>query len=82
MALLEACINSIEHSQSKDRRLHIDFSINPRELQVIISDRGHGFDAEAAKEKVRALRASGQFKRGWGLKFNGRVGRSSGNPIR
>jgi len=69
MALLEACINSIEHSQSKDRRLHIDFSINPRELQVIISDRGHGFDAEAAKEKVRARRASGQFKRGWGLKL-------------
>jgi len=51
MALLESCINSIEHSQSKDRRLHIDFSINPRELQVIISDRDHGFDAEAAKEK-------------------------------
>ena len=69
MALLEASTNSIEHSQIKDRRLHIDFSINSRELQFTISDRGHGFDTEVAKEKVRARRTSGQFKRGWGFKL-------------
>ena len=69
MALIEACINSIEHSQSKDNRLHIDFSIGTEELRIAISDRGHGFDVEAVRERLRQRRASGKRHRGWGLQL-------------
>ena len=69
MVLTEACINSIEHGQSKDNRLHIDFSVGPRELQIAITNRGHGFDVEAVKEKSQQRQASGQRHRGWGLQL-------------
>lgn len=69
MALIEACINAIEHSQSKDGRLHIDFDVSDRALTIVISDRGHGFDVEAVREDLRQRRESGQRHRGWGLQL-------------
>ena len=67
MALIEACINAIEHSQSKDGRISIGFDIGDDELTIQISDRGHGFDLEAAREELHKRRASGESRRGWGL---------------
>jgi PAS domain S-box-containing protein len=69
MALIEACINAIEHSQSKDGRLHIDFDVSDSALTIVISDRGHGFDVGAVREKLRQRRESGQRQRGWGLQL-------------
>jgi len=69
MALIEACINAIEHSQSKDRRLQIVFDVSDATLTIVISDRGHGFDIETAQEKRRQRRESGQRQRGWGLQL-------------
>jgi len=73
MAVVEACINAIEHSGAPDRKVHITFSILgdpvPEKLQIEISDLGVGFvpgDVEEPKieEKLKANR-----KRGWGLKI-------------
>ncbi len=69
MALIEACINAIEHSQSKDGRLHIDFDVSDSALTIVISDRGHGFEVDAVREKLRQRRESGQRQRGWGLQL-------------
>ncbi len=68
---MEACINSFEHSQSKDRRLQVDFAVGERELTIVISDRGHGFDVKQALEKMKERRDHGEMKRGWGLELMG-----------
>jgi class 3 adenylate cyclase/anti-sigma regulatory factor (Ser/Thr protein kinase) len=67
LALIEACINAIEHSQSKESRMLIGFEISPDALIIKISDRGHGFDKEKALKAAGQRRQSGQLKRGWGL---------------
>jgi len=70
-ALVEACINAFEHSQSKDRRLDIDFRTGEDRLTIVITDRGHGFDVQEALDEIKARRARGEQRRGWGLSLMG-----------
>jgi serine/threonine-protein kinase RsbW len=67
VAMIEACINAIEHSKSKDGRINITFEPGENELTVQISDKGTGFDMEKAREELRARRARGDKHRGWGM---------------
>lgn len=67
MALIEACINAIEHSGSEDGRINISFDIGQDALTIRISDHGHGFDVSAVRDHLKEKRASGDRKRGWGL---------------
>jgi serine/threonine-protein kinase RsbW len=69
LALIEACINAIEHSQSEDGRVSIDFDIGDQELTIHIKDSGHGFDPGKARKEVVKRRKSGKSRRGWGLKI-------------
>jgi serine/threonine-protein kinase RsbW len=73
MAVVEACINSFEHSAARDHRVHITFAVlgesEPEMLQISIRDHGVGFRPEEVEvpniqEKLRAER-----KRGWGLRI-------------
>lgn len=68
MAVIEACLNALEHSQANTREFHVTFSIlgreEPEALQITVRDSGIGFSPGgrgAAKEKVALS------KRGWGL---------------
>ena len=65
MALIEACINAFEHSDSEDRRINISFEIGDDELTVLISDRGQGFDLRKVREKMGERHR--KQHRGWGL---------------
>ena len=67
MALIEACINAFEHSQSEDERVSITFDIGVDELIIQITDQGKGFDVAKAREDLEARHESGQHRRGWGL---------------
>lgn len=67
MALIEACINAFEHSNSEDGRVGISFDIGAEELTIQITDRGKGFDMGQARDKLKKRRESGESKRGWGL---------------
>ena len=67
MALIEACINAIEHSQAKDGRINITFEPGDDELRVQISDKGKGFDMEKARKELQERRARGEKRRGWGM---------------
>jgi anti-sigma regulatory factor (Ser/Thr protein kinase) len=67
MALIEACINAMEHSGSKDPRVFINFDIGDDQLTIQISDRGHGFDPELARKQVAQKRERKETRRGWGL---------------
>ncbi|MEK7434602.1 MAG: ATP-binding protein [Cyanobacteriota bacterium] len=69
-ALIEACINAIEHSKSEDRKLYIKFIVNKNEITVIFRDNGKGFEIANVnenpdiKEKLKS-----DYKRGWGIKL-------------
>ena len=66
LALIEACINAFEHSQSQDGRIGINFEIGEDQLTIHISDRGHGFDLKEVQEELRRRHEQGKH-RGWGL---------------
>jgi PAS domain S-box-containing protein len=70
MALLEACINSFEHSHSADRTVNIKFYYNTEQLRIVLSDKGVGFDVSAiSKPLLKEKLLPGARKRGWGLQL-------------
>lgn len=73
MAVVEACINAFEHSNSPDRVVHLSVAIlgpkpqKPEKLCITVRDAGVGFipdevEAPTMEKKIRSKR-----KRGWGL---------------
>ena len=69
MAVIEACINAFEHSQSDSGRIDINFHISDEELAITISDQGQGFDIEERRDEVSRNREAGESRRGWGLRI-------------
>lgn len=70
MALIEACINSFEHSKSQDRKVYIKFRMEKDELWLEITDHGTGFKAdEVALPNIDKKIAGEERKRGWGLEL-------------
>ena len=68
LAVIEACLNALEHSKAQPREFQISFAVlgkkEPEALQITVRDAGVGFEPAArggAKEKVKL------HKRGWGL---------------
>ena len=68
IALIEACINSFEHSESVNRRVNINFEISSEQLSIQISDEGQGFDLDKVRTEIKDRRDRNE-KRGWGLKI-------------
>ena len=67
MALIEACINAFEHSESKSE-IYIHFLIDDDNLIIKVIDKGKGFDAsQVAIPKIESKINSDERKRGWGL---------------
>ena len=71
-AIIEACINSREHSGCADNRIYLRFvgtslaDGSPR-IDVWITDHGRGFDLSEAKLRRKSLGTT--HKRGWGLQI-------------
>jgi serine/threonine-protein kinase RsbW len=69
LAIIEACINAMEHSGSEDRKVSVDFEIGEEALTIQISDRGQGFDLSLARDQLEQRREAGTRTRGWGLQI-------------
>jgi serine/threonine-protein kinase RsbW len=68
LAIIEACINAFEHSNSNDNKLFIKFVMQGNELTVIIKDNGKGFNTDSINEKPDIKeKLNSSYKRGWGL---------------
>lgn len=63
-ALVEACINASEHSQSPDRKIYQKFSVEGDKIIITISNRGLRL---SDKKAVEISPENG--RRGWGLKL-------------
>lgn len=72
-AVVEACINAFEHSETPDHRVQIDFVSDAGDgkafFEVGVSDSGKGFDPEKLTEPELALKLKSNRKRGWGIKI-------------
>jgi len=67
VAIVEAFINALEHSDSEHECLQVTFEMFPDELHVIMRDFGKGFEPEKVKKRERQ---EGELqKRGWGLEL-------------
>ena len=68
MALIEACINAFEHSES-DKQIEIHFKIKDDHLEIQVTDKGIGFDkSKVAIPKIEE-KLGADYKRGWGLQL-------------
>jgi serine/threonine-protein kinase RsbW len=66
LAVIEACINAFEHSESPDRRVYLTFVVERDRLLVIVRDFGKGFDPTTV-DRPRVQAKLKDLKRGWGL---------------
>ena len=75
MAVVEACINAIEHSDAPDREVHIRLLVlghegTPEGLEITIQDSGIGFSTDrVARRAADRIEQSAPTKRGHGLKI-------------
>jgi len=75
MAVVEACINAIEHSHAADSKVHLTFEVLgdssavPRLLRITVSDSGVGFSPQGVEEPNIEQKLNAKRKRGWGLKI-------------
>ena len=69
MALIEACINAFEHSDSMDRNVYITFHVEKEKMVVEIRDKGKGFDKKGVKTPDIAKKIHAEYKRGWGMQL-------------
>jgi serine/threonine-protein kinase RsbW len=68
-ALIEACINAAEHSNSPDRRIYQRFAIDEDRLVITVSNKGKNFDDSANGSGAEAGAASLRGSRGRGLQI-------------
>ena len=67
MALIEACINAFEHSETKED-IFIHFIISDENLTIKVIDKGVGFDSSSIKlPNIEDKVGTKERKRGWGL---------------
>ena len=67
LALIEACINAFEHSESSDRQVYIKFILEEDRMRVVITDHGRGFDPSQVPRPEISRKMGNPHKRGWGL---------------
>ncbi len=73
MAVVEACINALEHSHSSDPEVFVTFEVlgekDPEKLRITVRDNGVGFAMDAVEEPAIGAKSKAPRKRGWGLKI-------------
>lgn len=72
-ALIEACINAIEHSGSNDRKLTVKFVADGEKIELSVESPGRFFDLDRTAEPPLRDKARSDKKRGWGLKLMKKV---------
>jgi serine/threonine-protein kinase RsbW len=73
LAVVEACINALEHSQSSDQEVFVTFQVlgdpDPEKLRIMVTDHGIGFSPGVQEEPAIGGKIKGPQKRGFGLKI-------------
>jgi len=74
MAVVEACINAFEHSETPDHKVELHFKNGVSDgrgvyLELGVTDSGKGFDPGRLLQPDIANKLKSSRKRGWGIKI-------------
>lgn len=69
IAVIEACINAIEHSRGADRNIYLTFLIAGDRMEAGIESAGQEFIVQETREPLDDTRVSKAPGRGWGIKL-------------
>lgn len=69
MALIEACINSFEHSGIRDGKIYITFILDKEKLTIVVEDKGVSFEHRKVPVPDREKILSSPDRRGWGIEL-------------
>ncbi|MGC2062595.1 MAG: ATP-binding protein [Thermodesulfovibrionales bacterium] len=69
LALIEVCINAIEHSGSYDRRILLKFISRPDDIEITIESAGRPFTLDSLQDIPADEKLRGGQKRGWGFRL-------------
>ena len=67
LALIEVCINAIEHSGSYEKKVFLKFITKPDKLEIIIENSGRPFLLESLKEVPVEEKLTAGHEEGLGL---------------
>ncbi len=68
IALIEACINAMEHSKGTERRVHVSVAADGEQMEVSIESSGQEYIVQETGEPFGERDASKHAGRGWGIK--------------
>ncbi|HTK39054.1 MAG TPA: ATP-binding protein, partial [Pyrinomonadaceae bacterium] len=66
-ALVEACINAVEHGHSPDRKIYQRFSVREDRIVITVSNRGIKLTDKLAERELTQIEPPREGRRGWGL---------------
>jgi len=69
LAIIEACLNAMEHSGSYDKKVRLKLSATPERLEITIESPGRPFVPEEIREATIEEKLGSGHKRGWGLRL-------------
>lgn len=69
LALIEVCINAIEHSGSYEKKVFLKFVAGPDKLEIIVENSGKPFSLDSRREIPVEEKLRMGMKRGWGFKL-------------
>lgn len=69
LALIEACINAMEHSGSYEKKVFLKFTVSPQRIEIAIETPGRPFEPAAGEGPTIEEKLGAEHKRGWGLKL-------------
>jgi anti-sigma regulatory factor (Ser/Thr protein kinase) len=67
LALVETCINAMEHSGSYEKKIYLAFISSPERLEITIESPGRHFSLDSLRESPIEEKLAGGRKRGWGF---------------
>ncbi len=69
MAIIEACINAIEYSPNKEKKIRLHFITKPDRVEVWVENEGPPLELGPVGEPAIAQKVIDPNKRGWGIKL-------------
>lgn len=78
MALIEACINAVEHSKGEDDKIYLNFDLIGERMEISIESSGREFVSQETDEPFVGRTLKEDSDRGWGIKLMSRFADSVG----
>jgi anti-sigma regulatory factor (Ser/Thr protein kinase) len=69
LALIEVCINAMEHSGSYDRKVFLKMVTRPEKLEIVVESSGRPFSVDSRTELPVEEKLQAGMRRGWGFKL-------------